>query len=72
MSAKGDWRKLVNEAKERGWVEVRKNRHLVLLWPPTNRRVTVSGSGDPRAIKNARKQLAHMEQGDPRKHPLPR
>jgi hypothetical protein len=71
MSAKGDWRKLVQQAKERGWVEVRQSRHLILMWPPTNRRITISGSADPRAMKNARKQIEHLEQGDLRNHPLP-
>ena len=72
MSAKGDWRKLVQQAKGRGWVEVRQNRPLVLMWPPTNRKITISGSADPRAMKNARKQIEHLEHGDLRNHPLPR
>lgn len=71
MSAKSDWMKLVKEAKKRGWVEVRNNRHLMLLWPPTNRKVTISGSSEPRAIKNARKQLEQMEADLP-KQALPR
>lgn len=59
-----DWLKLLKSAKKRGWVEDRlsSNNHLVLLWPVTGRKVTLSGSSDVRAVMNAEKQLRRMEQ----------
>lgn len=63
MSVKSDWNDLVKDAVKRGWVVNRQTsgRHIQLMWPPTGRKVTISGSREPRAITNARKQLAKME-----------
>jgi hypothetical protein len=60
-----DWLKLLKSAKSRGWEEIRisSNHHLILLWPITGKKVTVSGSKDPGAIKQAQRQMAKIEQG---------
>lgn len=65
MRLKGDWLKLYNSATKRGWVLVRhsKNNHVVLLWPVTGRKITLSNSADFRAIRNAEKQLKRIEEG---------
>ena len=63
MSLKSDWNDLLREAVARGWVVTRQTqgKHVQLMWPPTGRKVTISGSREPRALTNARKQLLKME-----------
>lgn len=63
VSVKGDWNDLIRDAQARGWevCRITKGRHVQLMWPPTGRKVTISGSSEPRAITNAAKQLAKME-----------
>jgi hypothetical protein len=55
---------IIKDAIARGWEPVRQNKHLVLKWPPTNRRTAVScSSSEWRAVKNLQAKLRRMEAG---------
>lgn len=61
MSGRGDYRKFVAEAVERGWQELRHSRHLVLVWRSGERLVVPRSPSDQRAIKNLRAEMRRIE-----------
>ena len=67
MSARGDFRKLVQQAIKRGWREVRHNRHQVLVWRTGENLVVPQSASDQRAIKNLRAEMRRIESGGVRK-----
>ena len=63
---KKDVRAVLEEAISRGWKEIRSKNHIVLVWPETNRKITVGKTlSDVRAIKNIKARLRRIEQGLP-------
>jgi hypothetical protein len=57
-------RVLLEEAISRGWQEIRSKRHIVLIWPETNERITIGLTlSDHRAIKNMKARLRRIEKG---------
>lgn len=60
-----DWKKLLAEATERGWQQIRKKKHVVLIWPANGQRVVLPGSSsDNRALQNARSLMKRVERGE--------
>jgi hypothetical protein len=60
-----DWKKLLAEATGRGWQQIRKKRHIVLIWPASGQRVVLPGSSsDNRALQNARSLMKRVERGE--------
>jgi hypothetical protein len=57
-------RVLLEEAISRGWQEIRSKRHIVLIWPETNTKITIGLTlSDHRAIKNMKARLRRIEKG---------
>jgi hypothetical protein len=57
-------RVLLEEAISRGWQEIRSKRHIVLIWPETNEKITIGLTlSDHRAIKNMKARLRRIEKG---------
>lgn len=59
-----EWKKLIAQATERGWQQVRSKKHIVLVWPANGQRIAVPGSGsDRRGLLNAKSLMKRIEEG---------
>lgn len=57
---------MVDEALNRGWELVRQGRHVVMRWPPTNRRLTLPTTpSDWRSARNALAVMRRLEAEEP-------
>jgi hypothetical protein len=56
-------RHLVDYAKERGWKELHRNKtgHIVVLWPPNNKRIPLPSDPSRRGLLNAQTLLHRLE-----------
>ena len=64
MGTQKDWNNVIREAVQRGWKEIRTKKHIILVWPETNERVTMASTpSDWRAIKNMKSRIRRVEKG---------